>query len=128
MWHDEKDLISGFIHPDSCTDCNLIYIGQIKLSLKSRLTEHKLHINYKKLDLTAFCEHSMTMNHIIDKKNTVNVKVKIDCDKRLFAESWFIKSKSNGINKNEGNFSIGLYPSLFCERRGYAVYKDKINK
>ena len=61
-------------------------------------------------------------------KNTVNVKVKTDCDKRLFTESWFIKSKSNVINKNEGNFSIGLYPSLSSSREGIPVYKDKINK
>ena len=36
--------------------------------------EHKLRINYKKLDLSALCEHLMTMNYIVNKKNAVNVK------------------------------------------------------
>ena len=32
----EKDNLSGFVYQVSCADCNLIYIGHTKQSLKSR--------------------------------------------------------------------------------------------
>ena len=39
-----------------CSDCNFVYIGQIKWYLKSRLAKHKLAIKNQKLEKSAFCE------------------------------------------------------------------------
>ena len=39
------------------------------------------------------------MDHKEDWKNTNILRVKINYNKRLFVESWFINSKSNAINE-----------------------------
>ena len=46
-------------------DCSFVYIGQTKRNLKSRLDEHKRATKNQRPDLSALCEHSITMNHII---------------------------------------------------------------
>ena len=57
---------------------NLIYIAQTKRSLKSRLMVHKRCIKYQRPDQSAFCEHSMTMDHKIDWENTIILKLETD--------------------------------------------------
>ena len=37
----KKDELSGLVYQVPCADCNLIYIGRTKRSLKSRLTDHQ---------------------------------------------------------------------------------------
>ena len=56
----------------------LIRIEQTKLRIKFKLREHKLYIKYIELNLTALCEHSMTINHVLNWENTVNIKIKTD--------------------------------------------------
>ena len=53
-----KEELSGLIYQVPCAKCNLIYIGQTKRSLKSRLTEHK----HQRPDQPLLCGHSMTMD------------------------------------------------------------------
>ena len=53
-----KEELSGLIYQVPCADCNLIYIGQTKRSLKSRLTEHK----HQRPDQPLLCVHLMTMD------------------------------------------------------------------
>ena len=72
----KKDELSGLVYQVSCADCNLIYIGQTKQSLKSRLTEHQRCIKYQRLDQSVLCEHSMIVDHKIEWK-TVILKLKL---------------------------------------------------
>ena len=51
----QKDKLSGFIYQVFCADCNLIYIGQTKRSLKSRLMKHKRCIKFQRSDQSALC-------------------------------------------------------------------------
>ena len=44
-----------------CRDCSFVYIGQTKRDLKSRLDEHKRAIKNQRLNLSALCEHSITI-------------------------------------------------------------------
>ena len=55
------------------------------------------------------------MDNKIDRENTIILKGETDYNKRLFIESWFINSKSNVANRNDGNSSALVYKkSLDC--------------
>ena len=54
----------------------------------------------------------MIMDHKIDWENTIILKVETYYNKRLFVESWFLNSKSNVINRNDGNSFPLVYKKL----------------
>ena len=56
---------SCLVYQVPCRDCSFVHIGQTKCDLKSRLDEHKRAIKNQRPDLSAFCEHSIAMDHII---------------------------------------------------------------
>ena len=58
--------ITGIIYQVPCHDCPFVYIGQTKRDLKSRLSEHKRAIKYQRPEKSALCEHSITLDHLID--------------------------------------------------------------
>ena len=58
--------ITGIIYQVPCHGCPFVYIGQTKRDLKSRLSEHKRAIKYQRPEKSALCEHSITLDHIID--------------------------------------------------------------
>ena len=76
---------------------------QTKRDLKSRLSEHKKAIEYQRPEKSALCEHSITLDHIIDRNEATILSTEKDYTKRLFAESWLINKSSNNINRNDGN-------------------------
>ena len=59
--------ITGIIYQVPCHDCPFVYIGQTKRDLKSRLSENKRAIKYQRLEKSALCEHTITLDHIIDR-------------------------------------------------------------
>ena len=70
-----KDLIdvnetTGIIYQVPFHDSPFVYIGQTKRNLKSRLSEHKRAIKYQRLEKSALCEHSITLDHTIDWNET----------------------------------------------------------
>ena len=83
-------------------DCPFVYIGQTKRDLKSPLSEHKRAIKYQRLEKSALCEHSITLDHVIDWNEATILCTEKDYTKRLFAESWSINKSSNVINRNDG--------------------------
>ena len=58
--------IAGVIYQVPCHNCPLVYIGQTKRDLQSRLSEYKRTIKYQRPEKSALCEHSITLDHIID--------------------------------------------------------------
>ena len=58
--------ITGIIYQVPCHDCPFVYIGQTKRDLKSRFSEHKRAIKYQRPEKSALCEHSITLDHLID--------------------------------------------------------------
>ena len=89
----DKSEKSCLVYQVPCRDCSFVYIGQTKHDLKSRLAEHKRAIKNQRSDLSALCEHSITMDHIISWTEAEILKLETDYRKRLFFESWHINAK-----------------------------------
>ena len=70
----------------------VVYIGQTKRDLKSRLAEHKLAIRNQEPEKSALCEHYIQFDHLIDWNNSKVLKTEAHYSKRLTSEAWFIKS------------------------------------
>ena len=112
---DSLDLneITGIIYQVPCHDCPFVYIGQSKRDLKSRLSEHKRAIKYQQPETSAPCEHSITLDHIIEWNEATILSTEKDCTKRLFTEIWFINENFNVINRNDGNTLPSVYKN-YC--------------
>ena len=76
--------ITVIIYQVPCRDCPFVYIGQTKRDLKSRHSKYKRAIKYQRPEKCALCEHSITLDHLIDgakqqsclqKKTTLNVSL-----------------------------------------------------
>ena len=104
--------ITGTIYQVSCHKCSFVYIGQTKRDLKSRLSEHKRAIKYQRLEKSALCEHSITLDHLIDWNEAAILSTEKDYTKRLFAESWLINKNSNVIHRNDENTLPSVYKKL----------------
>ena len=104
--------ITGTIYQVPCHDCHFVYIRQSKRDLKSRLSEHKRVIKYQRPEKSALCEHSITLDHLIDWNEATILFAAKDYTKRLFAESWLINKSSNVINRNDGNTLPSVYKKL----------------
>ena len=107
-----KDELSGMIYQVPCHDCDFIYIGQTKRTLKSRLNEHKRSIKYQRPEQSALADHSMSMDHKINWEEAKILKLESDYFKRLFTETWYINSKSHVMNRNDGNSFPSVYYKL----------------
>ena len=65
---------SCIVYQVPCSDCNLVYLGQTKRDLKSRLAEHKLAIKNQKPEKSALCEYCMRFDHLINWNNSKILK------------------------------------------------------
>ena len=104
--------ITGIIYQVPCHDCFFVYIDQTKRGLKSRLSEHKRAIKYQRPEKSALCEHSITLDYLIDWSEATILSTEKDYTKRLFAESWLINKSSNVNNRNDGNTLPSVYKKL----------------
>ena len=92
-----------------CRDCSIVYIGQTKRDLKSRLDEHIRAIKNQRPDLSALCKHSITLDHIISRTETKILEMENDYRKRLSFESWHINAKPHVMNRNDVNSFPAIY-------------------
>ena len=86
-------------------------IEQTKRDLKSRLDEHKRAIKNQRPHVLAFCEHSITKDHIISWTEAKILELKTDHRKRLSFESWHYNAKMQVMNRNDGN----LFPAFYLD-------------
>ena len=99
---------SCLVYQVPCLDCSFVYIGQTKRDLKSRLDEHKRAIKNQCPDLSALCEHSITMDHILSWTEAKIQKLETGYRKQLSFESWHINAKPHVMNQNDGS----LFPAV----------------
>ena len=95
-----------------CRDCGFVYIGQTKRDLKSSLDEHNRAIKNQRPDLSALCEHSITMDHIISWAEAKILELETDYRKRLSSESWYINAKPHVMNRKDGSSFPAVYLDL----------------
>ena len=103
---------SCLVYQVPCRHCSFVYIGQTKRDLKSRLDEHKRAIKNQHPDLSALCEHSITMDHIIPRTEAKILKLETDYRKRLSFEICHINAKPHVMNQNDGSSFPAVYLDL----------------
>ena len=81
-----SDEIFGIVYKVPCCDCEFVYIGQSKRDLKSRLSEHIRAIKNQRPDLSALCEHSITLDHKINWDDA-----KINKSKKIIPKGFLLK-------------------------------------
>ena len=110
--------ITGIIYQVLCCDCLFVYISQTKQDLKLRLAEHKRMIKYQRPEKYVLCEHSITLDHLIDWRKATILSTEKNYTKHLFVKSWLINKSSNIINRNNGNalpFTKNYYNLQFLQ-------------
>ena len=91
------------IYQISCDDCNEIYIGQTKRTIKTRFKEHISHIKYNRPTKSAVASHTLKNGHLnISIENLSLLKASNDQYQLDAWESLYInKHKQRIMNINE---------------------------
>jgi len=86
------------VYKIDCKDCDASYVGQTGRQLKTRISEHKNHINRKTSSLSVITEHRLHHGHDFEWENVRVLDVERNYKKRLISEMINIKEQKNGIN------------------------------
>ena len=103
---------SRLVYKIPCADCDFVYVGQTKRDLKSRVAEHKRAVKNAKPEKPALCERLMLFDHRINWEESTVLKYVNSYRRRLIAESWFINTHTNIINRSDGETLPSVYRSL----------------
>jgi hypothetical protein len=93
----QKDVLSNnlkknVVYKIMCKDCDASYVGQTSRKLKTRITEHRNHINWNTNNHFVIAEHRLNCNHDFDWEN-----IKILDNKRFFFLSKRLTSCSGSM-------------------------------
>jgi len=77
-----------------CKNCDA-YVGHTSRQLKTRISEHRNHINR---NISHIIEHRLQFNHDFDWKDVKILDSERFLGKRLVSEVMFIKKQKHGIN------------------------------
>jgi len=86
------------VYKINCKDCDASYVGQTGRQLKTRISEHKNHINRNTSALSVITEHRLHENHGFDWERVEILDVERNFNKRIVPEMIHIKYQKNGIN------------------------------
>ncbi|XP_025262217.1 uncharacterized protein LOC112637212 [Camponotus floridanus] len=107
---------TNVVYKINCSDCDASYVGQTSRMLKTRISEHRSHINKNLVTRSVITNHRLQGDHDF-RWNDVQVLDETSFyNKRLISEMLFIKRQKNGLNLQTDTESL---PSL---------YHDIINK
>lgn len=99
----QKDLVppqsqSNVVYKINCADCDASYVGQTSRLLKTRITEHRNHINRNTTNTSVITEHRINFLHEFDWDNIKILDKEKFWTKRLISETLHIKRQSHGLN------------------------------
>jgi len=100
----QKDMLpvghnKNVVYKLSCKDCNMVYVGQTKRRLNTRIEEHMKDINKKTTaNLSVISEHRLEFKHEFDWNNPSILDREDKYYRRLIAEMVYIKMHNNTIN------------------------------
>ncbi|KYN09482.1 hypothetical protein ALC57_18401, partial [Trachymyrmex cornetzi] len=86
------------IYKISCKYCDASYVGQTKRKLKTRLDEHRNHINRNSNNQSVITEHRIEFNHDFDLENVAILDEERSLNKRLISECLHILMQLNSLN------------------------------
>ena len=95
-----KNQKNNVVYKISCKDCDASYVGQTGRLLKTRVKEHRSHINRNTTQRSVITDHRLT-NHEFDWDNVEILDTEPYLNKRLVSEMLFIRRQENGLNRQE---------------------------
>ena len=93
-------------------NCAFAYIGQTKRDLKSGKKKYQRTIKFQRPEKSAFCQHSLENDHLIDWSEVKIFNVERDFTKRLFTERRYFNQKPQVVNRNDGLSFPAVYRKL----------------
>ena len=69
MYPIDENEKAGLVYEIPCKDCSKVYISETKRTLNDRTKEHKKACKNNEPEKSAWCEHALNQDHIIDWKN-----------------------------------------------------------
>ncbi|KYN19622.1 hypothetical protein ALC57_08098 [Trachymyrmex cornetzi] len=99
----QKDKLKKMLHTNVvykifCKDCDATYVGQTSRTLKTRIGEHKNHINWNTQQRSVIAEHRLEYSHEFDWNNIKILDEENMLDKRLTSEMIYIQKQKNSSN------------------------------
>ena len=121
-----KDVINfeqkrGLVYQTSCRDCNAVYVGETRRSVRTRKREHADAVKTFNTKKSALSQHVMDFDHTrrIDWDNVKILKSESHAYRRRVAESFLINQKAcscNVINRNDGANFATVYSVLVSNK------------
>ncbi|KYN14550.1 hypothetical protein ALC57_13247, partial [Trachymyrmex cornetzi] len=115
----QKDKLPQMMHTDvfykvECKDCDASYVGQTRRTLKTRISEHRNHINRNTDQRSVITEHRLEHTHDFDWDSVRILDQEQILNKRLISEMIFIRNQKNGLNIQSDTESLTkAYDFLF---------------
>lgn len=96
-------------------DCNASYVGQTGRKLKTRIDEHRKHINKNTSSKSVITDHRLHCNHDFD-WDKVEILVESYYNKRLTFEMIYIKKQKNSLNLQTDTENLpDVYNNIICK-------------
>ncbi|KMQ83069.1 hypothetical protein RF55_21023 [Lasius niger] len=100
-----NELRSNVVYKISCKDCNASYVGQTSRLLKTRIAEHRNHINRRTTQHSVITDHRLN-NHEFTWDNVEVLDEEHIYWKRLISEMIFIKRQNTYLNLQSDTESL----------------------
>jgi len=89
---------TNLVYKLSCRDCDATYVGQTGRTLKTRISEHRNHINRNTTTQSVITEHRINFLHEFNWDNVEILDRERFLSKRLISEMIYIKRQKNSLN------------------------------
>jgi hypothetical protein len=89
---------SNVVYKICCRDCDASYVGQTGRQLKTRISEHRLHINRNCSTHSVITDHRVQNNHDFNWDNVEILDHERFYHKRLVSEVLYISQQRLGLN------------------------------
>ena len=108
-WEDSLPNTSktNVVYKINCRDCDASYVDQTGRRLKTRLTEHRNHINRNTTQNSVITDHRLT-NHEFEWDEVEVLDNEPVLGKRLISEMIFIQRQTNSLNKQQDTEGLNL--------------------
>jgi len=93
-----KLLQTNLVYKLSCKNCDATYVGQTGRTLKTRISEHRNHINRNTTSQSVITEHRINFSHEFNWDNVEILDKERFLSKRLISEMIYIKRQKNSLN------------------------------
>ncbi|KYN08455.1 hypothetical protein ALC62_00564 [Cyphomyrmex costatus] len=102
-----KEKKRNVVYKISCDSCDATYVGQTGRKLKTRINEHKNHINHNTNSQSVITKHRLEYGHDFKWDSVEVLDSERYLNRRLISECIHIHLQDNGLNKR--NDTEGLH-------------------